>query len=237
MEAVAKKSLLGCMVKTPGASLVKTRLAASVGNAQATAIYLACVAQMRTLMHSLDPTQWQCSWAVAESKAQIKDHAIDNAIWSDLPQIFQGKGGLGARMASVIHQSGVEYWSSFLIGADCPQITVQDLEAGRALLEGNDPCDVVFGPAHDGGFWLVGLRLQIPIAIWDSVEYSTHSALSDLCKALQEWKPDIKISTQDLPLLTDIDLFSDVAQAESQMNAHTLKLWNQKLQTQQMNKQ
>jgi len=44
-----------------------------------------------------------------------------------------------------------------LIGMDTPQVTVDQLtDAVRSLLTGD--ADAVFGPASDGGFWLLGLR-------------------------------------------------------------------------------
>jgi len=44
-----------------------------------------------------------------------------------------------------------------LIGMDTPQVTVDHLtDASRSLLTGD--ADAVFGPASDGGFWLLGLR-------------------------------------------------------------------------------
>lgn len=71
--------------------------------------------------------------------------------------LLQGPGGLGLRLArqlSGAQRDGVG--QLVLIGSDLPELTPADLEAAFQALE---RVPLVLGPADDGGYWLIGLRL------------------------------------------------------------------------------
>jgi rSAM/selenodomain-associated transferase 2/rSAM/selenodomain-associated transferase 1 len=72
---------------------------------------------------------------------------------------LQRQGDLGQRMVSAFEESFREGSdATVLIGADCPELTVEIVgEAFSALRE----APVVFGPALDGGYYLVGLRRPV----------------------------------------------------------------------------
>ncbi|MFB9835800.1 TIGR04282 family arsenosugar biosynthesis glycosyltransferase [Actinoallomurus acaciae] len=70
--------------------------------------------------------------------------------------IAQRGAGLDERLANAFADVG---GPAVLIGMDTPQVTPGMLaDASRRL---ND-CDAVYGPAADGGFWLLGLREPAP---------------------------------------------------------------------------
>jgi rSAM/selenodomain-associated transferase 1 len=85
----------------------------------------------------------------------------------------QGTGDLGARMRRAINRclSG----PVVLIGADIPALRADQIAAAFRLLGGND---MVFGPAGDGGFWLVGARRAMPS--FGKVRWSSRYALTDV---------------------------------------------------------
>ena len=89
--------------------------------------------------------------------------------------IDQGRGDLGQRLARVA--TSVPRGPVMMIGTDIPGITSGHIAAGFAALGGND---AVFGPAPDGGYWLIGLkrapRLRLPFA---GVRWSSPHALAD----------------------------------------------------------
>ncbi|HEV2303183.1 MAG TPA: DUF2064 domain-containing protein, partial [Stellaceae bacterium] len=92
----------------------------------------------------------------------------------------QGRGDLGARMRRALARSATR--PAVLIGGDIPGITARHIaEAFRRLRRH----DLVFGPAEDGGFWLVGARpmRHLP-AMFADVRWSSPGALADTLAGL-----------------------------------------------------
>jgi rSAM/selenodomain-associated transferase 1 len=87
-------------------------------------------------------------------------------------RVGQGRGDLGVRMARVLGRAR----RAVLVGSDIPEADVSDVVAAfRAL----GRADAVFGPAADGGYWLVGFgprRVARPFA---GVRWSSPHALAD----------------------------------------------------------
>lgn len=87
----------------------------------------------------------------------------------------QGRGDLGERMARAL--AAVPPGPRLLIGSDIPGVEPADVERAFALLGDHE---LVFGPAEDGGFWLVGARHPRALhGLFDRVRWSTAHALAD----------------------------------------------------------
>ena len=65
-----------------------------------------------------------------------------------------------------------------LVGSDIPAMRPRHIARAFALLGRHD---LVFGPASDGGFWLVGARRSRPLprSLFAEVRWSTRHALAD----------------------------------------------------------
>ena len=90
-------------------------------------------------------------------------------------RVPQGRGDLGARMARPFRH--LPPGPVVIVGSDIPEVRRGHIaQAFDALRR----ADVVFGPARDGGYWLVGLgrRRQVPNLFRD-VAWSTGRALAD----------------------------------------------------------
>lgn len=89
-----------------------------------------------------------------------------------LGAVPQGRGDLGVRMrrAMVACRPG----PVVLVGTDIPGLAAAHIAKAFALLGGYD---IVFGPASDGGFWLVGARHRMPD--FGAVRWSSRHALDD----------------------------------------------------------
>ena len=90
-----------------------------------------------------------------------------------------------------------------MIGADIPGITRSHVADGFAAL-GNH--DVVFGPAPDGGYWLIGAKLGSVLhpKMLNGVRWSTEHALCD-SRAAFAGKKVALIAT-----LADVDTSDDL---------------------------
>lgn len=187
---------LAIFVKTPNFSPVKTRLAATLGTADALTFYtLACAATAAVVRDCPSLTPY---WAVAEAKPAA------HAAWPGFPRIGQGEGGLGARMGHVYAELQARHGQALLIGADAPQLTAALLESALAALdEATHP--FALGLAADGGFWLFGGSQPIPQSVWIDVHYSQPGTAAQLRSALASLG-----SVNTLPELSDVDVEADL---------------------------
>ncbi len=89
--------------------------------------------------------------------------------------LAQGGGDLGRRMASVMRR--LPPGLVVIIGSDIPGIRPADIAAAFRALGSHD---VVFGPARDGGYWLIGLRRRLrSVDPFRDVRWSSEHALAD----------------------------------------------------------
>lgn len=92
----------------------------------------------------------------------------------------QGGGDLGARMARAART--LPPGPVVIVGCDIPGLTAAHVAAAFRKLGAND---AVFGPATDGGYWLVGLRRRPRfIDPFTHVRWSTCHALADTVSSL-----------------------------------------------------
>jgi uncharacterized protein len=93
-----------------------------------------------------------------------------------IDRVGQGAGDLGARMSRAIARCPPG--PVVLVGADIPAIRAGHIAAAFDLL---GACDLVFGPAEDGGFWLIGVRRRQHLpSLFGAVRWSTREALDDV---------------------------------------------------------
>jgi rSAM/selenodomain-associated transferase 1 len=88
----------------------------------------------------------------------------------------QGRRDLGHRMRRAL--AGCPPGPVVLIGTDIPALARDHIAEAFRLLGGHD---VVFGPATDGGFWLVGVRRSPRLPpLFGEVRWSGPHALADV---------------------------------------------------------
>lgn len=175
MKTEGPKVAFATFVKTPGMSPIKTRLGASIGEAKALEFYIESLGRTHQLMkdwQAVDP-RLHPFWAVAEKSA------LGALFWQKWPQIWQGEGGLGERIARVYTELKKDFDILALYGADSPHVPLDRLRRGIELLISGDASTVV-GPTEDGGFYFLASTLRVPLEIWTQVRYSSEHTLSDL---------------------------------------------------------
>jgi hypothetical protein len=115
----------------------------------------------------------------------------------------QGNGSLGERMLRAMNaalKSGAE--RVIIIGADCPELD-QGAIANAFNLLGDHP--VVFGPAKDGGYYLIGLRQSLP-CLFEDIAWGTSNVLAASMARARE----AGVEPCLLPELTDVDEAPDL---------------------------
>ncbi len=176
--------------KAPRRGRVKRRLAAGIGEAAALAFYRQTLA---ALLHRVGrDRRWQTWIAVTPDCA-----ATERGPWPpENARLAQGDGDLGARMARAF--AAPESGRVAIVGSDIPDIRPRHVARAFAAL---DTHDAVFGPAGDGGYWLVGLRRPAGAAeVFRNVRWSSEHALSDTLANLGPNR-----TAAFLELLDDID--------------------------------
>lgn len=188
------KIAIATFVKTPGVSPVKTRLASSIGQAKAEAFFLYSVEQTKK---AIQDTKLPIHpfWAVGEKTC------LNHPLWQDFPTLHTGEGELGQRIYHIYQQLLDTHTSVILLGADSPEITANLIEQAIHALQ--HPHDFVFGPAHDGGFYLFGGSAPLPKSIIDQVPYSQSNTMA--CFVDQLASKTIAY----LPSLRDVDTEED----------------------------
>ncbi len=188
---------LGVLAKywQPGA--VKTRLAATVGDDRAAAMYHGFLTTtLARLGHLADRSV--IVFTPAERRKEFTQLAAVR--WSTRLQIG---GDLGERMCAYFEQSLSDGASRIvLIGSDSPTLPVEFVERAFRLLTQEQ---VVLGPTTDGGYYLVGIRAQIP-PIFDKIPWSTPDVWQETVARLAQHA----IGFAELPAWYDIDNEADL---------------------------
>lgn len=156
------------MGKAPQPGRVKTRLGREIGMVPAAWWFRR---QMAATFRAVADPRW-VTWA-----AVSPDRALGAPVWpAGVPQIPQGSGDLGDRMARLLRS--MPPGPVCIVGADIPGLGRAEVARAFAAL---GRAEAVFGPAEDGGFWLVGLARvgAVPAGLFDGVRWSTRHALAD----------------------------------------------------------
>jgi rSAM/selenodomain-associated transferase 1 len=156
-------------VRAPRWGVGKRRLARDIGDAASLRFERAMLGLLvRRLARD---GRWQLRLAVTP------DHASRRArLWPQgVPIAPQGKGDLGERMRRAL--AACPPGPAVLVGSDIPSLCAHHIADAFRLLGHHD---LVFGPAGDGGFWLVGARRSPRLPpLFGPVRWSGPDALAD----------------------------------------------------------
>lgn len=164
-------------VRAPERGQVKTRLAASIGAEAALAAYRMLGTYVARNVASLGASTPPCALIAAYTPDTPTAKASTRAWLGDaFTYEAQVAGDLGARMAAAIGtRVAAGAGAVAVIGADCPAVSAATVERAFAALDAG--ADVVFGPAADGGYYLVALRRVYP-ELFTDVPWSSSNTLA-----------------------------------------------------------
>jgi uncharacterized protein len=154
-------------VREPRYGVGKRRLARDIGDAAALRFERAMLARLSRRLGR--DRRWHLRLAVTPDRAPSRARLWPRGV----PRAGQGGGDLGVRMRRAL--ASCPPGPAILVGSDIPELTAGHIAAAFRLLGW---VDLVFGPAADGGFWLVGAR-RVPRLppLFGPVRWSTPDTL------------------------------------------------------------
>jgi uncharacterized protein len=189
------KSLLIIFYRNPELGKVKTRLAKTLGDEKALAIYLRLSSHTRAITENL-----------AIDKVIYYSNFVDTEdVWPNttFQKKLQNGNDLGEKMNNAFvegFQSGYE--RVCIIGTDCFELSRDIIKQAFDQLHTND---AVIGPAKDGGYYLLGMKKPIP-ELFKNKAWSSDTVVTD---TIQNFK-DLSIIYTQLEVLTDVDEEKDL---------------------------
>ena len=162
--------------KAPRVGLVKSRLAAGIGMTKAWSFY------RRSLQHVIRPLANDPRWTTWLALSPHGHIPLPEVNVPPSQRFSQVSGGLGERMGHAMHTFAPH--PVLIIGTDVPDISPRHIESAFTALRHHK---FVFGPAGDGGYWLVGQRGNSrPRDIFSNVRWSSQHTLADTCRNIPD---------------------------------------------------
>jgi uncharacterized protein len=185
------------MAKAPTPGMVKTRLTERLSSPAVTALYRCLLEDTLALAKSL--TTVEVAVMCPESDQDELVHLLGNTV-----QVVAQKGeGLAAGLTSVFrHFTAAGRQHVIAFNSDSPHLAPSVLDNAFEILATHD---VVVGPTHDGGYYLVGAKAP-HLSLFESGGMGTRSALDRLMIRTKV----LELSTGFTESFYDIDVASDL---------------------------
>jgi len=185
------------MARAPRLGAVKRRLARDLGDLAAWRFYRITAGRLLRAL-SADP-RWRTWLALTADRAARVRRGLWPATCVLLPQ---GQGDLGARMGRLLRE--LPPGPVVIVGSDIPDLRPVHVARAFRMLGRHD---WVFGPAGDGGYWLIGTRRRRapPRETFAGVRWSSAHALADTLANLKGARIGF------LEELADMDTGADLA--------------------------
>ncbi|HJN91619.1 MAG TPA: TIGR04282 family arsenosugar biosynthesis glycosyltransferase [Dehalococcoidia bacterium] len=210
----ARHVRLAILSRAPEPGRSKTRLAAAIGDAAAAHLAEAFLLDISEALR--DSADWTTTLFVEPAAAADQMRRL-----TGIDEVQgQTTGSIGARMAAAVAASisaGAD--TVIVVGSDIPALGADHV---RITLEALREHDVVFGPARDGGYYLVGigptpLASGRYIALFDdtAVQWSTATVLAESEAIAKEQR----FMSARLGEASDVDTVADLASLRRELAA------------------
>ncbi len=204
MHSSGRERVLVIMAKAPRPGAVKTRLAPSISPMAITAFYCCLLDDTLALARSLGDVEVaiMCPDADVNELAQLAG--------SEVSVVAQKGEGLAAGLTSVFaHFTEGHPQRTIAFNSDSPHLPRSVLEDAFDTLAAHD---VVVGPTHDGGYYLVGAKASHP-ALFANDGMGTSSALERLLSSARS----LKLSVGFADPFYDIDVADDLTRLAAEL--------------------
>jgi len=143
-------------------------LAADIGRVHALRVYRAMCAK---ILREVEDPRWDAVLYITPNKFI---DARFGGLWPEhYPRAQQNDGDLTARLARAFAVKA----PIIAIGTDAPQVKKRDIANAFKALK---PNPAVFGPADDGGFWLIGLNGPVKQGLFEGIRWSHPDTFADM---------------------------------------------------------
>lgn len=173
----------------------KTRLISAIGAEKAAEL------QVQMSRQTINMAREFCSSLSCEVEVRFAGGDADlmaNQIGVSARYVAQVGIHLGERLTQAVENAFREGTQRVVVvGADCPELNREDLQnAFQSLLN----CDVVLGPARDGGYYLIGLKTNRP-QLFQGIEWGSEWVLNQTLARAKA----AKLRVGQLPIRSDVD--------------------------------
>jgi rSAM/selenodomain-associated transferase 1 len=195
--------VLVIMAKAPRPGAVKTRLAPSLSAEAMTAFYCCLLEDTLTLARSLGDVEV----AIMCPLSDLNELA---PLGNEVSVVAQKGEGLAAGLTSVFaHFAGGHPRRTIAFNSDSPHLPRSVLEDAFETLSAHD---VVVGPTHDGGYYLVGAKAPHP-TLFANDGMGTSSALERLLTRTRA----LGLSVDFVAPFYDIDVVDDLTRLAEEL--------------------
>jgi uncharacterized protein len=194
-------STIVIFARAPQLGEVKTRLAKSIGAVEALALYEAFLDDTCALTQGLGARR------VLAVAGDVDHPRVQHLAKSQRLLVeSQGDGDLGERMARAV-AAHIVGGPVVIIGSDAPTLPRAHLHQALDELMAHD---VVIGPSDDGGYYLIGARVEVP-ELFAGVHWSTSEVLATTLERLAGRSHAL------LPAWHDVDAVEDLERLRAEL--------------------
>ena len=186
-------NLIMIFARNPKLGKVKTRLAKTIGDFAALETYKILMKHTANVVEKSN----------AEKIVFYSEYIDNNDVWAKIKckKVKQSEGDLGEKMQTAFEYAfELGHKKIVIIGSDVYSLKTEHIDSAFTQLQTHD---VVIGPAHDGGYYLLGLNFIIP-ELFEQKKWGTSSVLENTLADLNE------LNVTLLEPLNDIDTYEDL---------------------------
>ena len=186
--------------KEPAPGRVKTRIAKELGEAEAAEIYRRLGRRVVQQLRGGDYRTVIC-YDPPASEPEIRKWLGEK----EHEYLPQQSGDLGERLTHAVEWGFGEGDLVCVVGTDIPDLDRHRVESAFSLLSDPEGADAVFGPAVDGGYYLLALRRPTP-DLFKGIPWSTDRVLEESMKQAN----GLGLKVESLSVLADVDRVEDL---------------------------
>jgi rSAM/selenodomain-associated transferase 1 len=192
-------AILLIFIRLPRKGKVKTRLAQSIGEQNATEFYQICVKSIFREIGKL-PENIEKYIFFSEQPDKGEKRFLESNGFRHSVQKGEGLGQRLENALNTVFKEGAQ--KTIVVASDVPDLSAQIINEAIEALDQND---IVIGPCFDGGYYLLGMK-KMHHKLFSNISWSTNQVYT---QTLDSAKKD-KLSLHQLQTLIDIDTGMDL---------------------------